>query len=63
MTTRILLRCKGPVAVTVKRPQNKPYSAPELLAVLQPGEEQEFTVTTLNDLLIEEVETGNQIFS
>jgi hypothetical protein len=62
VTTRVLLCCKGPVAVAVKRPQNRPYSAPELLAVLQPGEEQEFTVTTLNDLLIEEVETGNQIF-
>jgi hypothetical protein len=59
VTTHIVLRCKGPVAIAVKRPQNRPYSAPELLALLQPGEEREFTVASLNDLLIEEVESGS----
>jgi hypothetical protein len=58
LTTRVLLRCKGPVAVAVKRPQNRPYAAPELLAVLKPEEEQEFAVAGLNDLLIEEVGSG-----
>lgn len=53
-----MLRCKGPVAVAVKRPQNRPYSTPELLAILKPDEEQEFAIASLNDLLIEEVGSG-----
>jgi hypothetical protein len=61
VTTNILVRCKGPVAVSVKRPQNKPYSTPELLALLQPGEEREFAVASLSDLLIEEMEAGNSL--
>jgi hypothetical protein len=58
VTTHILVRCKGPAAIAVKRPQNKPYSTPEVLAVLKPDEEKEFKVASLSDLLIEEVETA-----
>jgi hypothetical protein len=56
MSTSVFIRSKGPGAISVKRPQNKPYSEPRLLATLMPDEEREFTVESLNDLLIEAAE-------
>jgi hypothetical protein len=56
MSTSVFIRSKGPGVISVKRPLNKPYSEPQLLATLKPDEEREFTVESLNDLLIETAE-------